>query len=309
MLLSVNIQSDNSITLSKYRPIEKKYLYFNSDYKYNVKDKIFEPWTSDDIKRVCRSFDSSLARSRKALKELSALNKFDYFVTITFNKKYVNRKSALEVYHLYKLVIKRLRYNFNGLKYLAVSEFHEDAESIHFHCFMSFGRRPKLYYQGMTKKLHPYYILAKSERKMKIEDCFLTFEKITEEQPIHYLLKYMTKNYAKPLHRRYMSSRGLNKVHRIVSHRIKISRRDFERLDALEDMQWYGYAISPTYRYTEDVRDSQGAQSAPDLSKNNIKGENVSPTLVAKYYEILEYLLTYGKLVEKRPKVEENLPF
>lgn len=80
-----------------------------------------------------------------------------------------------------------------------------------------------LHYQGMTKKLHPYYTISESDR-FKIEECFITLEKITEEQPIHYLLKYMTKHHAKPLHRRCRTTRSTFNAGYFLCVRYVVSR-------------------------------------------------------------------------------------
>lgn len=310
MLLSFNLLSDNSIQISPYSEIEKRYLYVNKAYKYDRFDNEFKHWDIDDISRIQRNYNASLRRAIKNIKALSNLNKFDYFVTITFNQVYVNRKSACDVHNLFKLVIKRLGYHFDSVEYLAVPEFHQD-EAIHYHLFMNFGRRPKLFYKGKTRKGQPYYILAKSEREsIKLDDCFLTFEKIDGEQPVHYLIKYMTKSLGKPLQRRFMCSRGLKRVHRVSTCRVEICEPHFKKIaEDLTEFKQFGYASCPNYRFTSTVRENEGARSAPDSSINNIKGENISPTLVTRYYEILDKLLEYGKLVVKQPKVEENLPF
>lgn len=310
MLLSFNVLSDNSIKLSPYRPIYKRYEYVNESYKYDKLDREFKHWQPEDIKRIQRNYNASLHRAVKNIKALSDLNKFDYFVTITFNQEYVNRKSAEEVHHHFKLIVKRLAYHFDGLEYLATPEFHFD-EAIHYHCFMTFGKTPKLHYKGLTKKGQPIYTISKNDR-FKNDDCFITIEKIEKEQPVWYLIKYMTKSQGKPLHRRFMCSRGLKRVHRLANHKIDISKRDFERIadTCFGDFQAYGYVTHPHRKYTPaDIAENDSERSSLDLSINSIKGENQRAEVLEKYYSILGILLEYGKIVPPKEKAEENNPF
>lgn len=309
MNISFNVLSDNSIQLTPYHEIEKRYIYANKTYKYDKWDKVFKKWDCDDISRIQKNYNASLKRAVKNIKALSDLNKFDYFVTITFNQNYVNRKSAVDVHNHFKLIIKRLGYNFDGIEYLATPEFHFD-EAIHYHCFMNFGKAPKLHYKGVTLKGHAYYTIAESDR-FKNNDCFITIEKLEKEQPVWYLVKYMTKSQGKPLHRRFMCSRGLNRIRRISNVKIDIPSPLFQKIEhEFNDFVKYGYESRPMYRYTPKACENESACNALDLSKKNIKGENEREQTMQKYYYLLGKLLEYGKIIPpKQKEVEETLPF
>lgn len=211
-MFSVKIYNDGEVRLSKYREIKPRFKQVDKEHKVDVYSGEVSRYSYNDAKKASKQFENALTRSKRVINELSAKNAFDYLVTFTFNKEYVNRQNAKEVHAAFKNIIKRLKYTYGAVSYLAVPEFHADNVSIHYHALVTFERKPKLHYKGRTKKGNRLYTFADD---FKREDCFLTVEKLTNRQPIGYLTKYLTKNHDYPLYRRFMASRGL-KRHRAI---------------------------------------------------------------------------------------------
>lgn len=211
-MYSVKIYNDGEVRLSKYREIKPRYKQVDKEHKVDVYSGEVLRYSYCDARKASRQFENALTRSKRVINELSAKNAFDYLVTFTFNKNYVNRQNAKEVHATFKNIIKRLKYTYGAVSYLAVPEFHADQVSIHYHALVTFERKPKLHYKGRTKKGNRLYTFADD---FKREDCFLTVEKLTNRQPIGYLTKYLTKTHDYPLYRRFMASRGLNR-HRAI---------------------------------------------------------------------------------------------
>ena len=240
-------------------------------------------WNWDDAKRKVASCESSMRRCRKNIKELSDKNRFNYFLTITFNQRYVNRNSAESAQKTFKNVLKRLKYHFKGVAYLAVPEFHHDGENIHYHLLISFAKEPRLIYKGKSKQLHNIYHISHLE-KFKRSDCFLVLEKITDTQPVHYLIKYITKEYDQPLKRRFSASRGLNRSK--LQEKFSLSIKHFST--AQELVENIGFIKDfENYKTTSLIYDTTRA-SAWDLSIKDTKDENLKLVfykLVTALYE------------------------
>lgn len=189
------------ITLTQCFNRRIKIRRFNEDYKVDVETGELLPYTFTDCKRQKKNLEISINRARNAIDEICEKNRFDFFVSITFNQKYVDRYSAESVRHSFSCVMKRLRRVYGKVSYIAVSEYHAD-KAIHYHCFMRFERKPKLHY---NYKNNIYYFVD----DFKKEDCFLVAEKIDGALPTWYLKKYINKNMERPMYRRFSCSRDL----------------------------------------------------------------------------------------------------
>lgn len=158
----------------------------------------------DDIAR-------SLRRSKQAAYDIVHNNQWEYFLTITFNGRVVDRYN-------YEEVAKKLSKTLNNIKtrkcptmeYILVPELHDDG-AIHFHGLLN----------GCTDDLKIYDSGKKDSQKRKIYKTD-EFEKLgfTDLSQIRdsskagtYILKYMTKTMGVLLEgKKYWSSRGLNKL-------------------------------------------------------------------------------------------------
>lgn len=84
------------------------------------------------LKEVLASKNASLRRTTILMNMLLAMNDFDWFWTLTFDKDKVARSNDAEVFKCYKKYIHNLIRKYPNFKYLTVPERHENG-CIHFH--------------------------------------------------------------------------------------------------------------------------------------------------------------------------------
>lgn len=84
------------------------------------------------LKDVLASKNSSLRRTTILMNMLLAMNDFDWFWTLTFDKDKIDRTNDGEVFKCYKKYIHNLIRKYPNFKYLTVPERHENG-CIHFH--------------------------------------------------------------------------------------------------------------------------------------------------------------------------------
>lgn len=269
---------NDKITMTHYRAHEVRYKYFDDFHKVDKTTGELIKWCWADVKKAQKWLKNSVFRTRRTIKELSDKNIFDYFVTISFRKEYVDRYSAEVVHKAFKNVMKRLKYKYGGVSYLAVAEFHKD-KAIHYHCLMNFELEPNTYCsqkKGNRKNKILWFM-----DKFKKEDCFLAAKKIENGNPINYLLKYITKDSDKPLARRFSCSRDLERSRLVTSVSLTNSFADpIMRIANKKGFQlWNSNDFCKTYVF-QNAKDgrSGGARSAPrsarpDLFKAYIKDE------------------------------------
>lgn len=217
---------NDKITLTQFRRIKKNFEYFDLWHKVDLNTGALLPWTVEDWERYVKNKTISINRAVSNIYDICELNKFDLFGTATFNEKYVDREDPLSVQRAYVRIMKRLKYHYGDIQYLAVSEFHKDGKGIHYHFLCKFKKLPGLTFKGYTAKGQALYTLRK---KFKNVDCFLTFEKLEKNNP-GYLVKYMTKNRTSPMARRYSCSCGLVRSRVVAAKRYSGTFSLFERV-------------------------------------------------------------------------------
>ena len=75
---------------------------------------------------------NSISRTKKMLKMILSMNKFDWFCTLTFDKDKIERTDDESVYIAYVKFINNIQHQFPTIRYVTVLERHEDG-NIHFH--------------------------------------------------------------------------------------------------------------------------------------------------------------------------------
>lgn len=85
-----------------------------------------------DKEVVETSRDCSVRRSRIKMHKILDMNDFDWFVTLTFNPKRVQRDNPEEVYNCYTKYIDLLKKDCPNVRYITVPERHKD-DCYHFH--------------------------------------------------------------------------------------------------------------------------------------------------------------------------------
>lgn len=92
-------------------------------------EKVSKP---KDMTNETRS--DSLHRTIEQIHDIIRCNCFDYYVTLTLNAKFVDRKSPKDVYKKARVILSNLVQRY-GVSYLLIPELHKDG-AIHFHGFM-----------------------------------------------------------------------------------------------------------------------------------------------------------------------------
>jgi len=162
---------------------------------------------------------NNISRVRSKIRDYAFCNEWDYFVTLTFDIKNINRYDLKEVK-------KKLGKYFNNYKsrknkdfqYLLVPEFHQDG-AIHFHGLIKNLNIDDLKEFNRNDKL-PIYILGQIDKGLKIWDWvdfhykfgYTTIEPIrNSDAACNYIVKYVTKDLVSlPLGTCcYLNSKGL----------------------------------------------------------------------------------------------------
>lgn len=87
-------------------------------------------------KETEKSLKVSLDRTSILMNTLLAMNDFDWFWTLTFDKEKINRTCADEVYSCYTKYIHNLARKFPSIRYMTFPERHEDG-CFHFHMLVA----------------------------------------------------------------------------------------------------------------------------------------------------------------------------
>lgn len=287
---------NDKITVSRYVPPKVTFKYYSEYKKEHIATGVLSDWNWNDMLRRERSFKASLNRTIRTMKELSDKNIFCYFLTISFNEKYVDRKSAVDVHKKFKNIMKRLKYYYGDTAYLAVAEFHKDM-AIHYHLMINFAIAPKLHYVGLSPKGHSMFHFA-TTAEIKREDCFFTFEKL-QANNLSYLLKYILKGVACPLSRRFSASTNLNRSR--VQDKIGLEESFDVLKDTAEDLGFisvFDNHYSASYEY---VQKQNGACAVLDSSSRDTKDGNLSDI----FYSMIDEFFKRVKLkAEKRQKLK-----
>lgn len=85
-------------------------------------------------KQVMESYSASLRRTVILMNTLLAMNDFDWFWTLTFDKDKIDRTDDKVVFDCYKKYINNLKHKYPNFKYMCFPERHHDEDNcIHFH--------------------------------------------------------------------------------------------------------------------------------------------------------------------------------
>lgn len=163
----------------------------------------------DEFKRqkIKRKFDNDVQEGRfrnnmnravNQVYDLARANHFDWFITLTFDPKMVDRTNYQECAMAIRVFTQRLQRN--GNTWLIVPELHKDGKSYHFHGLVS-GDLDLTHWKGDVYNLNNF------------EFGYTTAMKINDPQRVAtYIAKYLTKDIAVPKGRKcYWASRSLAK--------------------------------------------------------------------------------------------------
>jgi len=199
------------------------------------------------------SLASSSARTAQTIRDYILNNKFDYFMTFTFDPKKYNNTIHSDIYHTIIMFIQRLKRRYGEIKYLFVPEYHKDKKKIHLHALLSADLPIQELYlttkKGITTRAYdkigtPLYYLPDwnygYSSATKISNTNIERVKIA-----NYVGKYITKDLiVKFNQQRYWVSKGLKKP---ITYDLGFTKQPNL------DMQWdYANKYSFIVRYIKD---------------------------------------------------------
>ena len=182
------------------RPVRKK--GFESDEPLITKSKSNSTYKSDDI------IQQSISRAKKTIFDYALCNDFDYFVTLTFDRKKVDSSDLVLLKKRVGQWLNNYKKRVNpSLKYLIIPELHSDKKHFHFHGLISDISSIKEYKKS-KKGVMRYNWLDWHDKF-----GFTSLEAIKNKNAVSkYITKYVTKEIITTFNKqRYLVSKGLKK--------------------------------------------------------------------------------------------------
>lgn len=182
-------------------------------------------------------------RARERVKAITLMNKWTYFVTLTFDKEKVDRYDKEEVLKKTLLWLRK-QYKKNGIKYLLVAEYHKD-KAIHWHGL--------IYDPNNSLKLSKADLKTDTDREVFNIDSWSNFKGFNTAVKLDnnlvsvgsYISKYITKENDKVFDKYYYCSNGLiNEPN--ISYPTKIPK---------EYQEWYENEFC--YIYDEVIKEEE----------------------------------------------------
>lgn len=170
------------------------------DYLYRVTKRLFNSEKSPVIDRSdepCEKpigkFDSALSRARNTVRELALCNRWEYFVTLTFDCRW-DRYDLADRLKEFLQWIQNQNKQGSRIRYLLVPEFHEDG-AVHFHgLFSGIDSAPRPFYwpESVNRKADGSYYDHWPEYSARYG--FSSIEPVNDPVAVgFYVSKYITK--------------------------------------------------------------------------------------------------------------------
>ena len=181
------------------------------DLHGNYRISFFSDFRSvkNDIVSSSRNYDyESFARSKRTVIDYGMNNDFDFFVTITFDGKKVDRYNSHSVLRKLQNALKDYRRFYDcDFAYVLVPERHADG-AIHCHGLFKIGRTDLVERHFDVKRRCVYYRIEFFYRRLGR----FRMDKIATNATYvsAYITKYMTKENERIFQRRYICSKGLH---------------------------------------------------------------------------------------------------
>lgn len=201
-----------------------------------------------------RSLHVSMKRSQKMVYNYALSNGWDWFVTLTFNPKKVDRYDYEACEKALKTFIDATRRKCPDMRYIFVPELHEDG-AFHFHGLIADCYELEFVYSGHVKKKRRVYNIP------GFKYGFTTATKVSDsKKSAGYLSKYITKALCQVSvnKKRYWASRNLELPK--VEHAVVIlgGNKD-EILDNIYDVcSYYKEVVSPYHGMSSHLFEFSG---------------------------------------------------
>lgn len=164
---------------------------------------------SDEYKE--HKFNVSCHRSKDNLYNIINSNKWEYFITLTFDQKKIDSSDYDIVYKKLNTFLKNFKYrNSSHLQYVIVPELHADKKHYHFHGLLA--NCDELHFEDSGHKTQLDEVIYNITNWTY---GFTTATKVRDNDRVcSYIAKYISKDNLLqiPNRNRYLASRGLNRV-------------------------------------------------------------------------------------------------
>lgn len=147
--------------------------------------------------------NESVSRAKRKIYDLGLCNSWSHFITMTFDKKKINRFNLNEVKTKFIKYLKNYSRIDKDFKYLVIPELHKNG-ALHFHGLVFFGDNSMKYLKWFKKNIFNHQLFSKTFG-------FNRFIKITYKSDaiITYIVKYVSKDISKLFRNYYFRSNNL----------------------------------------------------------------------------------------------------
>lgn len=177
------------------------------------------------------SLRTNTNRAKNKIYEISRANRWEWFVTLTFNPQIINSRDYDQVKSVTSEFFHAMRKRFApDLKYLIVPELHLDGKKYHFHGILSNIGNMEMQDSGITHNEKTVYNLK------QWHFGFSTATKVTDTKRVaSYITKYITKELCRETDgkHRYLNSTNCDRA-RVIEY--EMTKDEFEQaMDSLSD--------------------------------------------------------------------------
>jgi len=197
--------NDNYKLIQFKHPVRKPGFEEDSKFKIDNEDIEETEKTENQEEEYLRQ---SISRTKKNIHDYALCNDFQYFVTLTFDRK---KYDSTDI-RLLKLQVGQWLNNYkkrtnSNLKYLLIPELHSDKEHFHFHGLIS-GIEDITEFRESSKGIMRY-----NWKSWHDKFGFTSLEQIRSLESVSkYITKYITKDLVIEFNKqRYLVSKGLKK--------------------------------------------------------------------------------------------------
>lgn len=182
--------------------------------KEEIENEIIDYQNIDDEKKKEHCLKTSVNRSKNNLYHIARSNKWDLFITITFNRNKTDSSDYVACSKKITNFLNNLRKRNPELKYLVVPELHKDGIHYHYHGLLANVDCIELEDSGKVDFTGEKIYNIKNWRDRKGESLgFTTATYIKNQSAVrNYIGKYITKELMQKLKykKRYYASKNVN---------------------------------------------------------------------------------------------------
>lgn len=255
------------------------------DYLYRVTKRLFYPRnnpvpsTPEPVEKPVGKFDSALSRAKNLVRELALCNRWEYFVTLTFDDRW-DRYSLSDRLKEFLQWVQNENKKGQHIRYLLVPEFHQDG-AVHFHALMSGitpSPRPFNWPESVNRKSDGSYYDIWPEYSERYG--FSSVEAVADPVAVgFYISKYITKSLVnsaeyKGVHT-YYRSRGLFKSLEVGNLYHEVWSLD-QACKFCNDFYKFGFCKFEDIGQVVDLCDEVGAMYQNYIITDPVTGEFVA---------------------------------